>query len=112
MNSVSLGTVGPSSRAGKTDQQSRVYKAAQDFEALLLASLLSPLEKSFSSLSGQDSSGDEYHYMGVQALAGALSQSGGIGVAALVARQLLRTEVSGGAEPVRDKSAPAVRALR
>jgi len=56
---------------------------------------LSPLEKSFSSLSGQDSSGDDYHYMGVQALAGALSQSGGIGVADLLARQLLRTEVSG-----------------
>jgi flagellar protein FlgJ len=88
-------SAGHSSLAGKSEQSARAYKAAQDFEALLLASLLSPLEKSFSSLSGQDSSGDDYHYMGVQALAGALSQSGGIGVADLLARQLLRTEVSG-----------------
>ena len=97
MNSVLPAYAGHSSPPGKPEQQARVYKAAQDFEALLLASLLSPLEKSFSSLSGQDSSGDDYHYMGVQALAGALSKSGGIGVADLLARQLLRTEVSGGA---------------
>jgi flagellar protein FlgJ len=97
MNSILPAYAGRSSPPpGKTEQQARVYKAAQEFEALLLSSLLSPLEKSFSSLSGQDSSGDDYHYMGVQALAGALSKSGGIGVADLLARQLLRTEVSGG----------------
>ena len=97
MNSILTASMAHSWSPGKNEQQCRVYKAAQDFEALLLASLLSPLEKSFSSLSGQDSSGDDYHYMGVQALAGALSKSGGIGVADLLARQLLRTEVSGGA---------------
>ena len=96
MNTILAASAGHSAVTGKIDQPARVYKAAQDFEALLLASLLSPLEKSFSSLSGQDSSGDDYHYMGVQALAGALSKSGGIGVADLLARQLLRTEVSGG----------------
>jgi Rod binding domain-containing protein len=95
VNSILPVYAGHSSPPGKSEQSARAYKAAQDFEALLLASLLSPLEKSFSSLSGQDSSGDDYHYMGVQALAGALSKSGGIGVADLLARQLLRTEVSG-----------------
>lgn len=96
MNSILPASAEHSAPTGKIDQQARVYKAAQDFEALLLASLLSPLEKSFSSVSGPDSSGDDYHYMGVQALAGALSKSGGIGVADLLVRQLLRTEVSGG----------------
>jgi len=95
VNSILPVYAGHSSPPGKSEQSARACKAAQDFEALLLASLLSPLEKSFSSLSGQDSSGDDYHYMGVQALAGALSKSGGIGVADLLARQLLRTEVSG-----------------
>ncbi|PYX19578.1 MAG: hypothetical protein DMG82_25055 [Acidobacteria bacterium] len=96
MNSILPVYAGHSSLPGKSEPSARAYKAAQDFEALLLASLLSPLEKSFSSLSGQDSSGDDYHYMGVQALAGALSKSGGIGVADLLAQQLLRTEVPGG----------------
>jgi Rod binding domain-containing protein len=97
MNSILPPYGGRSSSPEKTEQQARVYKAAQDFEALLLASILGPLEKSFSSLSKQESGGDDYHYMGVQALAGALSKSGGIGVAELLARQLLRTEVSAGA---------------
>jgi Rod binding domain-containing protein len=108
MNSILAASVAHSSSPGKTEQQARVYKAAQDFEALLLASLLSPLEKSFSTLSGQDSSGDDYHYMGVQALAGALSKSGGIGVADLLARQLLRTEVSGGAGADSGRVRPSV----
>ena len=96
MNSILPVYAGHPSLPRKSEQSARAYKAAQDFEALLLASLLSPLEKSFSSVSGEDSSGDDYHYMGVQALAGALSKSGGIGVADLLARQLLRPEVSGG----------------
>ncbi len=94
MNSISPEAIVHSSRTGETEQRARVYKAAQDFEALLLSSLLSPLERSFSSLSGQDSSSGDYSYMGIQGLAGALSKSGGIGIAELLTRQLLRTEVS------------------
>ncbi len=94
MNSISPEAIVHSSRTGETEQRARVYKAAQDFEALLLSSLLSPLERSFSSLSGQDSSSGDYSYMGIQGLAGALSKSGGIGIAELLTRQLLCTEVS------------------
>ena len=96
MNSISPLSFGHSSPAGKTEQHARVSKAAQEFEALLLSSLLSPLEQTVASLPGQDSGSDDYRYMGIQALAGALSKSGGIGVAKLLARQL-GTEVSGGA---------------
>jgi flagellar protein FlgJ len=97
MNSISPEPVAHSPRTAETEQRARVYKAAQEFEALLLSSLLSPLEQSFSSVPGQDSSSEDYSYMGIQGLAGALSKSGGIGIAELLARQLLRTEVSGGA---------------
>ena len=97
MNSILPASMGLSSPADETEHRARVYKATHEFEALFLSSLLSPLEQSFSSLSGQDSGADDYHYMGIQALAGALSKSGGLGIAELLARQLLRTEVGGGA---------------
>ena len=73
----------------------RVQKAAREFEAQLLSSLLAPLEKSFSAVPGEDPSAgsDNYSYLGVQALSSALSSSGGIGIADLVVRQLVRTEV-------------------
>lgn len=73
----------------------RVVKASREFEAQLLSSLLAPLEKSFSALPGEESppGGDDYGYMGIQALAAALSGSGGIGIADLVLRQLAQTEV-------------------
>lgn len=78
---------------------SRTVKAAQEFEAQLLSTLLRPLEKSFSAVPGEDSgaNSDGYADMGIQALATALSASGGIGIAKMVARQLMSTEVSGGA---------------
>ena len=53
-------------------EHSRVAKATQDFEALLLTSLLAPLEKSFSAVPGESSApagSEDYGYMGVQALA-------------------------------------------
>jgi Rod binding domain-containing protein len=85
---------------------SRIIKAAQEFEAQLLTTLLEPLEKSFSSVGGKDSTAgdDDYGYMGIQALASALSNSGGIGIADRVARQLARTEVSGRVSGSRSES--------
>ena len=80
-------------------EHSRVAKATQDFEALLLTSLLAPLEKSFSAVSGESSApagSEDYGYMGVQALASALAGTGGIGIARLVLRQLKSTEVAEG----------------
>jgi peptidoglycan hydrolase FlgJ len=75
----------------------RLARAAQDFEGMLLGSLLSPLEKSFSALPGEGSQAgsEQYGYLGVQALASALSKSGGLGLADLVVRQLRSTEVPG-----------------
>jgi Rod binding domain-containing protein len=89
-------------RTGETSPRERMVKAAQEFEAQLLSTLLAPLEQSFSAVPGAEAGADDYRAMGIQALAGALSGSGGIGIADLLVRQLVRTEVSGrssGADP-------------
>lgn len=74
----------------------KVEKAAQDFEAVLLGSLLEAVEKTFSGF-GEDSSpgSGDYSYMGVQALASGMSARGGIGIARMILEQLGRTKVPG-----------------
>lgn len=75
---------------GKTE------KAAQDFEAMLLASLLESVEKSFSGFGEDGAVGSgEYSYMGVQALALGMAARGGIGIARMILEQLGRTKVPG-----------------
>lgn len=74
----------------------RLSKAAREFEGQLLFSLLHSLEKSFSTLSaGFDEGGQQSGYsdMGTEALATALSNAGGIGIAKLLVRQFDRTKV-------------------
>jgi Rod binding domain-containing protein len=65
-------------------------KAARDFEANLIASLLESLEKTFANLPGEDSlpGGDDYNYLGTQALASGLAARGGFGIAALIEKHL------------------------
>jgi Rod binding domain-containing protein len=73
----------------------RVNHAAREFEAVLLNSLLGSLEHSFASLPGTktDSIADNYHSMGMQALASTLAARGGVGIASMIAHNLLRTKV-------------------
>ena len=77
--------------------QDKTVRAAHDFEAFLLTSLLGPLERSFSAVPGEPAmaGGDNYQYLGVQALAAGLAKSGGIGIADLLIRQLRGTKVPG-----------------
>jgi len=65
-------------------------KAAREFEAHLIASLLESLEKTFASVPGQDSmpGADDYNYLGTQALAQALAEQGGFGIAAMISAHL------------------------
>jgi Rod binding domain-containing protein len=76
----------------RAQSDARIRHAAQEFEAVLLESLLQPLEKSFSTLPGKDdlSGADTYHYLGTQALASALAHSGGLGLAAMMVRTMLK----------------------
>lgn len=66
-------------------------KAARDFEAQLIANVLESMEKTFAALPGQDSVAgqDDYNYLGTQALASAMAEGGGFGIAKLISQHLL-----------------------
>lgn len=72
----------------------KVIHAAHEFEAVLLNTMLGPLEQTFSSLPGKkpDSESDNYHYLGMQALSSVLANNGGVGMADLITRSLLKPD--------------------
>lgn len=65
-------------------------KAAREFEASLVASLLESLEKTFASVPGEPGlpGADNYNYLGTKALADGIAAQGGFGIAALISRHL------------------------
>lgn len=75
----------------------RGAKAARDFEARLIGSLLESLEKTFGGLPGENSmpGADNYNYLGSQALAEGIADRGGFGIAAMIARYLAEHEGKG-----------------
>jgi Rod binding domain-containing protein len=88
-------TYGPAVPAVTTRHASEPYvqkarKAARQFEAQMIATLLGPVEKSFAAIPGEatDPGADNYQAMGVQALATQMAESGGLGIAALIMRRL------------------------
>jgi len=95
MNSLpdpSLATVSPG-LATALPQLGRGAKAAREFEASLIASLLESMEKTFASLPGDGTlpGADNYNYLGIQALAGGMAARGGFGIAAMITRHLDET---------------------
>lgn len=83
-------------------------KAARDFEAQLIGTVLESLEKTFANLPGQDAIAgeDNYNYMGTQALASALAAGGGFGIARMISAHLPDTKAANeGRNPVAEKSA-------
>lgn len=75
----------------------RGAKAAREFEASLIASLLESMEKTFSTLPGEAdlAGGDDYNYLGTQALAAGLAARGGFGIADLISQHLPAHEGKG-----------------
>jgi Rod binding domain-containing protein len=74
----------------------KVEKAAQDFESMLLNQWLQQARESFASVPGgsEDEDGDtslsQLQEIGMQALATAVTKSGGIGIAKMLGHQLQR----------------------
>jgi Rod binding domain-containing protein len=68
----------------------RGAKAAREFEANLIGSLLQSMEKTFATLPGESTlpGADDYNYLGTQALAEGLAARGGFGIAAMISRHL------------------------
>ena|ERR1700676_3634391 len=100
MNSLSQASAANSANPTEA-YTNRVVHAARQFEAVLLNSLLGSLEHSFSALPGKksDSIADSYHSMGMQALASTLAARGGLGIANMIAGNLLRTKGQGASGP-------------
>jgi len=65
-------------------------RAAREFEASLIASLLESLEKTFAAVPGETNlpGADDYNYLGAQALASGIAAHGGFGIATLIAAHL------------------------
>src|SRR5947209_2790983 len=76
---------------------SRGARAARDFEAHLIASLLESLQKTFATLPGNDSTpgAEDYNYLGTQALASAMTAAGGFGIAIMIGKHLDEHEGKG-----------------
>ena len=90
--SITSGTV-PISAAAPAGK-AKAEKAAQDFEAVLLGSLLESLQKTFAGTSEDGPVGSSnYTQMGTQALATAMSAHGGIGIARLILQQWRQSKV-------------------
>jgi Rod binding domain-containing protein len=71
-------------------------KAAREFEAQLIGTVLESLEKTFAELPGQEAMAgqDDYNYMGTEALASALAAGGGFGIAKLITEHMERSEAA------------------
>lgn len=91
MDSISLSSA-PGSGAADSATIRRALHAAHEFEAILLNTLLKPLEHGFAALPGKEPAdgSDNYQDLSVQALASGLAARGGLGIADMIARSLLR----------------------
>jgi Rod binding domain-containing protein len=73
-----------------TPDWSKGRKAAREFEAQLIGTVLQSLEKTFATVPGETSVAgeDDYNYLGTQALSSALAAGGGFGIAKLISAYL------------------------
>ena len=75
-------------------EDAKIEKAGKDFESILLGSWLQQAEQSFAKVPGgdgtddDDSSKDQFQGIAMQALAGSLTASGGIGIAKMITKHL------------------------
>ena len=82
-----------SSEPGSKDD-AKIEKAGKDFESILLGTWLQQAENSFATVPGgdgeddQDAGKDQFQGIAMQALAGSLTKSGGIGIAKMITQHL------------------------
>lgn len=84
--------VGSPSASSRED--AKIDKAGKDFESILLGNWLQQAEQSFAKVPGgdgdddDDTSKDQFQGIAMQALAGCLTASGGIGIAKMITQHL------------------------
>jgi Rod binding domain-containing protein len=101
-----------SNSAVNANQDAKIDKSAQDFEAMLLSTWLQQAEQSFGTVPGADgdedgAQRDQMMSLGVQSLSESLAASGGIGIAKMIAKALHATAEKASAPEQTD--APAVK---
>jgi Rod binding domain-containing protein len=86
--------------AGSEDPQ-KIERSAKEFESILLASWLQSAEKSFGTVPGGDPESEnedpgkgQFQSYAMQAVATALTKSGGIGIASMIASHLEKPSVA------------------
>jgi len=74
----------------------KLVRAAHQFEAILLNSLLGPLEETFAYLGRQsdDPTSNQYQFLGIQTLASSLADRGGLGIAEMIIRNVTQHDGS------------------
>lgn len=92
----SLATLPPDLSA-PASAPTRSVRAAREFEAHLIGSLLQSLEKTFATVPGEKTmpGEDDYNYLGTEALASALAAGAGFGIATMIAKALKEHEGKG-----------------
>ena len=81
-------------QAGAASDPKKIAKAAKDFESILLGKWLDDAEQTFATVPGADDDPDgdatqsQFQSLGMQQVASALTASGGIGIAKMIARSL------------------------
>ena len=93
-------------------ENAKIEKSAKDFESILLGSWLQQTEQSFGSLPGgdgddDDSGKDQFQSIAMQSLGSALSSSGGIGIAKMIANSLHKAEDARVGQEARTHPPPA-----
>ncbi len=77
-----------------SNEDAKIKKAGSDFESILLGSWLQQAENSFATVPGGDGEDDgdtgkdQFQGIAMQALAGSLTKSGGIGIAKMITQHL------------------------
>jgi hypothetical protein len=97
MYPISIPSSATFSTLPSADVPARGAKAAREFEANLIASLLQSLETTFAALPGEGSlpGTDNYNYLGTHAWAEGIAEHGGFGIAALLSRHFSAHEGKG-----------------
>ncbi len=83
------------------DSNARIERSARDFESILLGNWLQHAEDTFARVPGSetddnddDGTGQMQQSLAMQPFATALTASGGIGIAAMIARQLYKSQAA------------------
>jgi Rod binding domain-containing protein len=85
------------SSASSSRDEAKVQKAGKDFESILLGSWLQQAENTFATVPGGDGEDDgdagkdQFQGIAMQALAGSITRSGGIGIASMITNHLRKT---------------------